>query len=265
MTAASIRHANPGAMYPGPSARRYGSTATGLLENGKHQIATFPTPMAGAAALFDLLARGYMDRTLEAAITRWCGSNFATEYLRGIEERTGLWKGTWLDLAWLSDPSNAVPLAIAMARHEAGQDYPLTETQWREAHATAFKGFPKPRPAPPRPVAAADPAWTPDNPVPSPRPEARATDGMSASRKVTLSSIWTRIQVATGGGVAGTALAEKAGILPGTIQLVKSFASDNAAVLIVGGIVAGIAVSETIKQLTNEDIMDGRYTPSGDA
>lgn len=263
MIPASIRHRNPGAMYPGPSARRHGSMASSALENGKHKIATFPSHEAGAAALFDLLARGYADRTLQAAITRWCGGNYAAQYLAGIEAQTGLGPRTWIDRAFLADPERAIPLAVAMARHEAGQDYPLTREQWADAHATALASFPVPvKRAPPR--AAANPEWTPDNAQPSPRPEARVDDAAGASRKHALSNAWSRIQAALGLGVAGTVTADQAGWLPSAMRIIKQVASDNGVLLVICGLVAGLVVSETVKSLTKQDIADGRYTPAGD-
>jgi hypothetical protein len=263
---ASIRHRNPGAMYPGPSSRRYGATTEASLEGGKHRIATFPTHEDGAAALFDLLGRAYMDRTLEAAIRRWCGANHAGVYLDGIEKRTDLGRDTWLDRDFICDPERAIPLAIAMARHEAGRDYPLKAAAWEAAHARAVaalpapKGKPKPRPA--SPAASRPEPWTPDNPVPSPRPEARVPE-VTASRKWRISEWWSRLMLALGIGTGGTTIADQAGVARDFVSTVKDFAMDNAVLLVLGGVVAGLVVSETIKALTREDVEDGRYVPSG--
>ena len=48
-TPASICYNNPGAMYPGPSATRFGSTGFEVIGGG-HRIATFDNPVNGAAA-----------------------------------------------------------------------------------------------------------------------------------------------------------------------------------------------------------------------
>ena len=55
---ASLRYNNPGAQYPGPSARRFGSVGTETIGGG-HKIAVFDDPVNGAAAQFDLLLRSY--------------------------------------------------------------------------------------------------------------------------------------------------------------------------------------------------------------
>ncbi len=70
MIPASIRNRNAGAQYPGPSARKFGSTGFETLrsKDGVHKIATFPTHLHGAAALFDLLDRRYTGLTVEKAI-----------------------------------------------------------------------------------------------------------------------------------------------------------------------------------------------------
>ena len=48
---ASIRNYNPGAMWPGPSAKRFGATGFEWLIVGEryNKIATFPDGTAGAA------------------------------------------------------------------------------------------------------------------------------------------------------------------------------------------------------------------------
>ncbi len=67
---ASIRNKNPGAMEPGPSSKKFGSTSYETLQwtyKGKpavNKCATFPTSHHGAAAMFDLL----QDRGFEGLI-----------------------------------------------------------------------------------------------------------------------------------------------------------------------------------------------------
>jgi hypothetical protein len=196
MTPASIRNHNPGAMYPGPSARKFGSAAGESLvsKDGKHQIARFPTAVHGAAALFDNLmnartVRGYYYRNkpLAKAIETWCGSIRAQSYLRLIEQQTGYKPDLVLSEAFLRDPEQAIALAKAMARHEAGRDYPLSGNEWIEAHAMAFSG------------GHVAPEPSPNNDVPTMRPEARAA-AVAANVK--------SVAVATGaGGVATTTVA----------------------------------------------------------
>ena len=134
---ASIRFNNPGAQYPGPSSEKFGATHTETIGGG-HKIAVFPDAESGAAGQFDLLDRAYTGRTLRDAIAKWSGGNHVESYLATIRENTGLSPDTMLTKDMLRDPAIAIPLVRAMARHEAGKEYPMTEAQWRAAHARAF-------------------------------------------------------------------------------------------------------------------------------
>lgn len=169
MIPASIRNNNPGAIYPGPSARRFGGAEVEKLtsKDGKHLIAKFPTAIHGAAALFHNLmnAKGatgyyYRGRPLSQAIETWCGAIRAQSYLRLIEQQAGFKSGEVLSEEFLRDPDKAVSLAKAMARHEAGKDYPLQPNEWLEAHAMAFGDAIAPEPSA-------------NNDVPTMRPEGR--------------------------------------------------------------------------------------------
>lgn len=261
---ASIRNSNPGAIYPGASAKKYGSTRFESLLGGKYKIATFDSPANGAAALFDLLGCAYLDRPLFKVIEKWCGDLYAAEYLSGIEKRTGIKKDEWIDIDKLRDPSFAVPLAMAMARHEAGREYPLSEDAWQRAHTRAMAAFQaKQAPKTPDTKPPVLDGWTPDNELPSPRPENRAGN-VGASRKWTLADAWSKLLATFGIGVAGAKAADDAGVLPQAMQLVKSTAGNNTALLVLGGIVAGVIVAEAIKHMTAEDAEAGRYRPSGD-
>jgi hypothetical protein len=170
MTPATIRNRNPGAIYPGPSAKRFGGLGAETLvsEDGAHPIVKFPTMVHGAAAMFHNLfnakdRRGYYYRgqPLGKAIETWCGKIRAQSYLALIKQLTGLVPGHTLTEEFLRDPDRVIPLAKAMARHEAGENYPLDDMQWLEAHVLAFG-------------TAKAPAPTPNNDVPTMRPEARA-------------------------------------------------------------------------------------------
>lgn len=167
---ASIRNHNPGAQYPGKSARKFGSTSYETLrsKDGVHKIATFPSSIQGAAAMFDLLDMRYTGMTVEAAITKWCGSFYVSTYIKVLEEKSGLKRSDLLTKAVLRDPAVAIPLAKAMAWQEAGRDYPMTDAEWSQAHACAFL----------EPVA---PAFSPDNDVPTPKPETRTNAAIAAA------------------------------------------------------------------------------------
>jgi len=173
---ASIRSNNPGAMWDGPSSRKFGSTRYDVIGGGNH-IAVFDDPVNGAAAQFDLMSRKYTGRPLSSAISEWSGGNNVSSYLAGIQKETGLSPGTVVTPEMMRDPKIAVPLARAMAQHEAGQAYPLNDQQWADAFARANGGAPvavaasaeqqpavaatsQPAPAPVQ-VAAAQPAAEP--------------------------------------------------------------------------------------------------------
>lgn len=136
---ASIRNRNPGAMYPGPSSRKFGARAYEVIGGG-HSIATFPTMVAGGAAHFDLLHRVYTGKTIEAAIAKWSGGNNVNDYLAVIEAETDYDRGDYLTKQLVEKPDSVIQVAKAMAKHEAGLDYPMTDEQWSQAHAAFLAG-----------------------------------------------------------------------------------------------------------------------------
>lgn len=140
---ASIRNFNPGAQYPGKVSKKFGSTSHQVLKSkdGTHKIATFPNHIQGAAAMFYLLAsNAYADgkRTIRQAITKWCGGFYVTSYISVLESKAGVSRDTILTRALVCNPEVAIPLAKAMAWQEAGQDYPLSDAEWAQAHALAL-------------------------------------------------------------------------------------------------------------------------------
>ena len=165
---ASIRNKNPGAMEPGPSSRKFGSTSFETLRwtyKGKpavNKCATFPTAQHGAAAMFDLLHRRYAGKTVSGAIETWCGGYYAPTYAKALEANGGVKASDILTKEMISNPQFAIPLCKAMSRVEAGQNFPLSDAEWEEAHAMAFGG-------------AVAPEFSPENDVPSPGPVARRT------------------------------------------------------------------------------------------
>lgn len=173
ITPATIRNHNPGAIYPGPSARKFGGSSRANAEvlksaDGKHPISAFPTDIHGAAALFDNLMHAggvrhyyYRGQTLAKAIDTWCGSIRTASYLALIKQQTGLEPTEILTEEFLRDHDRAIPLAKAIARHETGKDFPLDQMAWLEAHAMAFSG------------GHIAPAPSANNDVPTLRPEAR--------------------------------------------------------------------------------------------
>lgn len=179
---ASIRNRNPGAAYPGPSAKKFGSRSHEVLisKDGKHLIATFLTHVQGAAAMFDLLnTKGYLGKTIQAAITRWCGGFYVSTYINVLERETGVTRHSKLTTEMLKDPDVAIPLARAMALQEAGREYPMSDAEWKQAHALAFPDA-KPSDDDDKPSDA----WAPDNELPTPKPATRVQQTAAKSNTI---------------------------------------------------------------------------------
>jgi hypothetical protein len=118
-------------MYPGESARKFGSTHTNHIGGG-HLIAEFPDAVSGAAAQFDLLnSSHYRNMSVGAAIGKWCGHNDASGY-RNFLQHSGIdLKASVGEV--MQDKDKAIALAKTMARVEAGKEYPLGKDQWGAA------------------------------------------------------------------------------------------------------------------------------------
>lgn len=210
MTPASIRNKNPGAQYPGKSSKKFGSATYETLrsKDGVHKIATFPTHEHGAAAQFDLLATAYTGMTIQAAIIKWCGGFYAKSYLGVLEAKAGITASSLLTKDLLADPAFAVPLAKAMAFQEAGQDYPMTDDDWLEAHQMAFG------------KVAAAPEFSASNDVPSPKPETRQAEAVKAVAKhpVTVAAAGTAATV-------GTSLLPSPDVATSTVNTIAAYQS----------------------------------------
>jgi hypothetical protein len=134
---AAIRYNNPGGMYPGPSATRYGSTGYSVIGGG-HKIAQFDDPVKGAAAQFDLLDRSYAGMTIGQAVQKWSGGNNSAAYAQHLSKATGIPLDAPLTKEMLRDPTFAIPFAKASAQWETGQPFPMNDDQWKQAHSMAF-------------------------------------------------------------------------------------------------------------------------------
>jgi hypothetical protein len=153
---ASIRHKNPGAMGLGKSAKLFGATTNTKLGDG-NVIATFPTSVDGAGAMFHLLrSPAYLGLSIWSALHKW-GDGQALEdkgrkeegkartdgYADSIERRSSFSRYDRITADWLENPDKATEFGKAMAWHETGGEYPMTPEQWREAHdefMTAMRG-----------------------------------------------------------------------------------------------------------------------------
>lgn len=160
---AAIRHNNPGAMWPGPSSKKFGATGFQVIGGG-NKIATFPDATSGAAAQFDLLNRSYAGMPLNAAIRKWSGGNSSPQYVAKIAQSLGVAPNTVLTPQMLQDPAVAVPLAKTMAQWESGKPFPLDDQKWNEAHKMALGGPTQAETAAAQPqqMQVADASGTPD-------------------------------------------------------------------------------------------------------
>lgn len=249
---ASIRYNNPGAQYPGPSSRKFGATRTAIIGGG-HKIAVFPDAIKGAAAHFDLLHRSYTGKTLGTAIKKWSGGNSVATYLAVVRKYTGLSPADMLTTAYLEDPATGIPFAKAMAHHEAGRPYPLSDEQWMAAHALAF---PWAHQAPETQVAARPPV-----PVPVPTPPAKEVLPR-ASRKWSILN-WLKGLFGLGaGGTAGYSVINTLQAAQAIMGPIKAFATEWGVPMLIAVCVGGFVLTQLAQLFIAEDFEDGRYQPS---
>lgn len=138
---ASIRSNNPGAIWDSKFTRNRGAIGGQKLNDGLGQnnsIAYFDDAIDGARCLFQLLESGYCNRTVKAAIRKWCGGNHVQSYLSVLKQKANISPDDMITQAKLQDIDWAVSFARAMAYHEAGKVYPLSDLEWRLAHFEAF-------------------------------------------------------------------------------------------------------------------------------
>lgn len=88
---------------------------------------------------------------------------------------------------------------------------------------------------------------------------------LKQSRKFKVADAASKLQQAALVASGGTVAADKAGVLPDALAVVKKFAADNTLLLALGGLFVGVLVVELIKHFTAQDVEQGRYTPSGAA
>ena len=134
---ATVRNNNAGAMwYVGGWQKKFGAEFGENLNDGLgqgNQIAKFPSPTHGAAALIYQLNRpSYADKTVRGAISLWSGGNNVSSYLKVLGD-AGFTPDQQVSEI-MASPEGAVAFAKAMARHETGYDYPLDDNEWQEAY-----------------------------------------------------------------------------------------------------------------------------------
>ena len=141
---ASVRTSNPGAMRISPLAKKWGASGKQNLNDGTGQgnnIAVFPNALNGFAAQFDLLNKNYTGKSLRQAINTWSGGNNVNEYLSHIQRETGLNPETFLSRELIAG-EDGIKLVKAMAKHEAGGDYPVPDDVIRAAQPLGISGKP---------------------------------------------------------------------------------------------------------------------------
>lgn len=144
---ASIRHKNPSAMGRGASAKFFGASANTRLSDG-NTITTFPTSVDGASAQMHLLwSPAYRGLSVWDALHKW-GDGATLEkrgkvyearqrtggYVAAIEQRSRFKRGDIITQAMMENAALAIEFCKAQAWHEAGQEYPMSDAQWVEAH-----------------------------------------------------------------------------------------------------------------------------------
>jgi hypothetical protein len=133
---ATIRHRNPGGMYPGEAANRFGTIGQATIGGG-HKIATFPTATHGAAAnMWNLANKGYVGKTVGAVMDKWSGG------YRGVPGPAGEYPANMkITQAMLNDPNFMIPFMQAVASGEAaGGHKVLSQEQWQQAYDWYQKG-----------------------------------------------------------------------------------------------------------------------------
>ena len=143
MEPASIRYKNPGAMWGSALARKWGSTQTVTLNDGKGQgnnIAVFPTWVDGICAQLDLwrTSPNYRNKKFADAIAIWSGHNSVESYIAFVLARVpGMTRDTVMNDGFWRSPMG-IAFLKAQAGHEAGKTYPAPDGDWIEAQRRVF-------------------------------------------------------------------------------------------------------------------------------
>lgn len=241
---ASIRFNNPGAQWPGPSSRKFGAIGGKALHDGLGQgnkIAIFDDAIDGAAALFDLLDRVYTGKTVQAAIAKWSGGNWVQSYLNMLRTKAGISPDEMITKDKLRNSEWAIRFAKAMAWHEAGKEYPLSDEHWMMAHQQAF-------------------AYAVTLPIQKPDVE----QAMNKSRKhrVAERAKWSLFG-AGGFAAAWQQLKEWLGIGNEAVEMVSQAVATFGFEIFAGLCIIGAIVFNWFQMRQRDDFKEGRYVPSG--
>ncbi|PDT74115.1 hypothetical protein CO675_26965 [Bradyrhizobium sp. C9] len=109
-----------------------------------NNIAVFPTYVQGICAQLDLwrTSKNYRNKRFADAIAIWSGGNYVQSYINFCKARVpGLTENTIMnDAFWKS--SMGIAFLKAQAWHEAGKQYPASDSDWTEAQKRVFSGVP---------------------------------------------------------------------------------------------------------------------------
>lgn len=148
MEPASIRYKNPGAMWGNKIAVKWGADPHPVtLHDGLKQgnnIAVFPTYAQGIAAQLDLwrTSPNYRNKRFADAIAIWSGHNNVESYIHYVLARVpGMTRDTIMnDSFWNS--AMGIEFLKAQAGHEAGREYPASESDWLAGQRMVFNRQP---------------------------------------------------------------------------------------------------------------------------
>jgi len=154
MEPASIRYKNPGAMWPGATATKWGSKKWIYLNDGTGQggdghgnkIAIFDNWVDGICAQLDLWRTSpkYKNKRFADAIAVWSGGNNTPSYIAYVKARVpGMDENTIMNDAFWKSP-NGIKFLKAQSGHEAGKAIPAPDADWIEAQKRVFAGTVKP-------------------------------------------------------------------------------------------------------------------------
>lgn len=150
---AAVQFKNPGAMWPGAVATKWGSTKWQYLGDGTGQgggghgnkIAIFDNWVDGICAQLDLwrTSPNYKNKKFKDAINIWDGGNHTPDYIAHVKKHVpGMTEETVMDDKFWRGPL-AMTFLKVQAAHEAGKpSIPAPDADWIEAQKRVFAGTP---------------------------------------------------------------------------------------------------------------------------
>ena len=131
---ATERYNNPGGMYPSSWQDKYGAISNTDIIGGGHSIAGFETKEGGAAAQMSLLKEGkyYRNESISDAISTWSGGNHVDSYLTSLRNQ-GIDTSKKVS-DYTKTKEGTIALSKAMATHEKGGIYSMSDAQWSNAY-----------------------------------------------------------------------------------------------------------------------------------